>query len=102
MAQQPARVGMREPAELTGQAGAVAVRRMRVTGSVGEGMVTAVDGDPADNLTLEAHRPRDSERGPQRRGRGEAAVRQQPVETHAHAEPGDHVEGRRERDGSEV
>jgi hypothetical protein len=70
---------------------------MRVPGPVGEGVVTAVDGDPADDLTLEAHRPRDRQRDPQRRDRGEAAVSQQPVEAHRHPQPGDHVEGQRSR-----
>jgi hypothetical protein len=32
---------------------------MRVTGPVGEGVVAAVDGDPADDVTLETHRPGD-------------------------------------------
>jgi hypothetical protein len=40
---------------------------MRVTGPIGEGVVAAVDGDPADDLTLEAHRSRYRQRGPQRR-----------------------------------
>ncbi len=62
---------------------------MRVTGPVGEGVVTAVDGDPAAHLALEAHRPRDRQHGPQRRDRGEAAVRQQPVNPHGHPEPGE-------------
>ena len=67
VAQQPAYVGVREAAELPGQAAAVAVGGMRVTGPVGEGVVAAVDGDPADDVALEAHRPRDRERDPQRR-----------------------------------
>src|SRR5207248_10047284 len=77
VAQQPAHVGVREAAELPGYAAAVAVGRMRVTGPVGEGVVAAVDGDPADDLTLEAHRPRDRQRDAQRRDRGEAAMSQQ-------------------------
>jgi hypothetical protein len=102
VAQQPARVGVREPAELPSHAGAVAVRGVRVTGPVGEGVVAAVDGDPADDLTLEAHRSRDRKRDPQRRDRGEAAVRQQPVKAHGHPEPGDHVEGHREQDVGQI
>ena len=34
---------------------AVAAGHMRVAGPVGEGMVAAVDGDPADDLALKAH-----------------------------------------------
>jgi hypothetical protein len=75
---------------------------MRVTGPVGEGVVAAVDGDPADDLTLEAHRPRDRQHHPQRRDRGEAAMRQQAVKAHRHPEPGDHVESQREQDIGEV
>jgi len=44
---------------------------MRVTGPVAEGVVTPVDGDPADHITLEGHRPRDSERYAQRAACGE-------------------------------
>jgi hypothetical protein len=35
---------------------------MRVTGPVGEGVVAAVDRDPADHIALEAHRSRDRQR----------------------------------------
>jgi len=75
---------------------------MRVTGLVGEGVVAAVDGDPADDLTLKAHRSRDRQRDPQRRDRGEAAMSQQAVEAHRHPQPGNHVEGQREQDVGEV
>ena len=86
IAQQPANMRMGETAELPGQAGSVPVRRMRVTRPVGKGVMTAVDGDPADDLALEAHRPRDSQRDPQRRRRSEAAVGEQPVEADGHAQ----------------
>jgi hypothetical protein len=75
---------------------------MRVAGPVGEGVVAAVDGDPADDLALEAHRPRDRQRDAQRRDRGEAAMSQQAVKAHGHPEPGDHVESQREQDIGEV
>jgi hypothetical protein len=95
-------VGVREAAELPGYAAAVAVGGMRVTGPVGEGVVAAVDGDPPDDLPLEAHRPRDRQRDAQRRDRGEAAMSQQTMEAHRDPEPGDHVEGQREQDVGEV
>jgi hypothetical protein len=57
VAQQPARVGMREPAELPGHAVAVAVGGMRVAGPVGEGMMVAADGHPADHLPFEVIDP---------------------------------------------
>src|SRR5690348_17367926 len=88
---------MGETAELPGQAGSVPVRRMRVAGPVGKGVMTTVDGDPADDLTLEAHRPRDSQRDPQRRRRREAAVGEQPVEADGHSEPRHQVENYREQ-----
>ena len=44
---------MGETAELPGQAGSVPVRRMRVAWPVGKGVMTTVDGDPADDFTLE-------------------------------------------------
>jgi hypothetical protein len=75
---------------------------MRVTRPVGEGVVTAVDGDPADDLALEAHRPRDRQRDPQRRDRGEAAMSQQTVKANRHPQPGDEVEGHREQDVGEI
>jgi hypothetical protein len=53
---------------------------MRVAWPVGKGVMTTVDGDPADDLALEAHRPRDSQHDPLRRRRREAAVGEQPVE----------------------
>jgi hypothetical protein len=58
IAEQPAHLGTRQAAELAADAGAVPVGRMRVTGPVGERVVAAVDGDPADHLALAAHRPR--------------------------------------------
>ena len=93
---------MGETAELPGQAGSVPVRRMRVARLVGKGVMTTVDGDPADDLTLEAHRPRDRQRDAQRRDRREAAMSQQAVEAHRHPEPGDHVESQREQDIGEA
>src|ERR1051325_8319797 len=60
---------------------------MRVPRPVGKGVMTAVDGDPADDLPLEAHRPRDGQHDPQRRRRREAAVGEQPVEADGHPQP---------------
>src|SRR3954453_6106486 len=71
-------------ADQPGQAGSVPVRRMRVARPVGKGVMTTGDGDLADDLTLEAHRPRDSQHAPQRRRRREAAVGEQPVEADGH------------------
>jgi hypothetical protein len=71
---------------------------MRVTRPVGERMVAAVDGDPADHLALEAHRPRDRQRHPQRAAPGEGPVGEQPVEPDGHSQPGDHVKPGREQD----
>jgi hypothetical protein len=55
---------------------------MRIARPVGKGVMTAVDGDPPDDVTLEAHRPRDRQRDPQRRDRGEAAMSQQAMKAH--------------------
>jgi hypothetical protein len=64
--------------------------------------MTAVDGDPADDLTLEAHRPGDGQHDPERRRRGEAAVGEQTVEADGHPKPCHQVESRREQDVCEV
>ena len=89
---------MGETAELPGQAGSVPVRRMRVARPVGKGVMTTVDRDPADDLTLEAHRPRDRQRDAQRRDRGEAAMSQQAVKAHRHTKAGQHIQ---QHDGRE-
>jgi hypothetical protein len=65
---------------------------VRVTGAVGEGVVAAVDRDPADHVALEAHRPGDRQRDPQPRAGREAAVRNEAMETDDDPQPGDGVE----------
>ena len=91
-------MGVGQAAELAGHAGPVAIGGVRVAGPVGEGVVAAVDGDPADDVALETHRPGDRERDPQRAGRRERTVREQPVEPHADPQAGQHVEGQRQQD----
>jgi hypothetical protein len=71
---------------------------MRVTGPASKGVVAAVDGDPANNIAFEAHRPGDRERDPQRAGRRERPVRQEPVEPHRDPQAGKHAEGQRQQD----
>ena len=102
VAQQPAHVRVGQTAKLPGQAGSVPVRRMRVARPVGERMMTPVDRDPADDVALEAHRPRDGQRDPQRGRRGEAAVGEQAVEADGHPEPREQVERYREQDVGEI
>jgi hypothetical protein len=87
---------MGETAELPGQAGSVPVRRMRVARPVGKCVMATVDGDPADDITLEAHRARDSQRDPQGWRRREAAVGEQPVEADGHPKPRHEINNRRE------
>jgi hypothetical protein len=70
---------------------------MRVAWPVGKGVMTTVDGDPADDFTLEAHRPRDSQHDPQRRRRREAAVGEQPVESDDDRERNRRPQGTRDR-----
>src|SRR5580692_7605992 len=93
---------MSETTELPGQAGSVPVRRMRVAWPVGKRVMTAMDRDPADDVALEAHRPRDGQHDPQGRRRNEAAVSEQPVEADGHPEPRHQVESYREQDVGEI
>ena len=72
--------------------------RVRVALAVGERVVLAVIGDPADDRALDGQRAGDRERDPQRPVRLERAVREVAVEADGDAEPGDHVEDEGEHD----
>ena len=94
--EQPPGVRVQDATQQPGRAGAVPVRRVRVTRPVREGVVAPVGGHPADHVALEAHRGRDRERHTQGRPRGEAPVGKAAVETHRDPEPGQQVEERPE------
>jgi hypothetical protein len=84
-----------QPAEAVAS---VDVRRVRVAGHVGVGVVTAVGGDPVDRRTLDRERAEDREGHADRRRRLEALVGEQPVEPDGDAEPGRDVEADEEAD----
>ncbi|GGO42326.1 hypothetical protein GCM10012286_23610 [Streptomyces lasiicapitis] len=96
----PADVGVGEAAQLTAQMRAVAVRGVRVTGPVGEGVMAAVRGDPADHVALEAHRSGHREHDPHGAGGPVPAVGQAAVESDRDAEPRDHIQGEGKHDVS--
>ncbi len=70
------------------------VRAVRIARLVGEGVVLAMVGDPADDRPLDRGRAEDREGRAQRTGRREAAVREQAMEADGDAERGERVEDR--------
>jgi hypothetical protein len=98
VAEQPADVGVQQPAQLAAQMRAVAVRRVRVAGPIGEGVVAAVGGDPADDVTLETHGAGHRERDAHGPDGPVAAVSETAVEADRDAETRDRVEDEREHD----
>lgn len=89
---------VQDAAELAGRAGSVPGRRVRIAGPVGEGVMAPVHCYPAVDLSLEAHRAGDCQSDAQRRPGSETPVRQAPVESRRHPEPGQQVEEHRQAD----
>jgi hypothetical protein len=95
-------MGVQDAAKLPCWPGAVPIRRVRVTRPVGESMMPPVGSYPALHVALKAHRACDCQGNPKRGPGGEAPVRQAPVESHRHPEPGQQVEEHRQPDVCEA
>ena len=89
---------MQQPAQLAAQMRAVAVRGVRVAGPVREGVMTAVGGDPADDIALETHRTGHRECDAHGADGPVAAVGETAVEADRDAETGDHIENDGQQD----
>lgn len=89
---------VQQTAQLAAQMCAVAVRGVGVPRPVGEGVVAAVGGDPADDVALETHRPRHRERDAHGADGPVAAVGEAAVEADGDAEAGDDVEDEGDHD----
>lgn len=98
VAEEPADVRVHQPAQLAAQMRAVAVRGVRIPRPVGEGVVAAVRGDPADDVTLETHRPGHRERDAHGTDGPVAAVGETTVEADRDAETRDRVEDEGDHD----
>jgi len=101
--EQPTRVGMPEPLESLGEAvAATGVGAVRVAASVGELMMLAVIGDPADHVPLHGKLTTDREGVANSREGLERPVREQPVVADGDPQPGDDVADAQDRQLSEA
>ena len=87
----PAHVGVDQALDQGRDVLAVAPRRVRVAVAVGELVVLAVVGDPADDRALDREAAGDGQRDLDPAVGLEGLVREEPVEAGGDAEPGDHV-----------
>ncbi len=100
--EEPPEVGVEHSLEQRPEARAVDPRRVRITLGVGEGVVAAVVGDPADHGALDRHASGDRQRNAQGLLGLERPVRQITVETDGDPVAGDRVEHHHQHDVAPV